>query len=84
MSAARTTKVAVGIIAASTAVGAVAGIATAAVVVAATGSPQWIADREVLAAAGTMGAACGAVLGPLAAFGFLRRVPSGNCSLRQR
>ena len=78
MSAGRTTKVAVGITAASTAVGAVAGLATAAVLATIIEGPGGLADLGLFTFAGGVGAACGAILGPAAAFGFMRRVPIGR------
>jgi MFS family permease len=71
----RTSKVVVGIIVASTAVGALAGITTVALLALAFGALSQLLDLRVYAFAGSIGAACGAILGPAFAFGFLRRVP---------
>ena len=78
MSAERTAKVAVLITVASTAVGALAGIVTAALLAGVYGGPDALLERELYAFAGGVGAGCGAVLGPAAAFGFMRRVPLGR------
>ena len=40
--------------------------------------PAAVLDPDLHAFAGSIGAACGAVLGPAAAFGFMRRVPLGR------
>jgi hypothetical protein len=67
-----------GIVVASSAVGALAAIVTAATIAAAFGATRELLDPRVYTFAGSMGAGCGAVLGPAFAFGFLRRVPLGR------
>jgi hypothetical protein len=78
MGAGRTAKVVVAITGASTAVGAFAGVATAGFLALVYAGPGALLDPEIHAFAGGIGAACGAVLGPAAAFGFMRRVPLGR------
>jgi hypothetical protein len=74
----RTTRVVGGIIVASSAVGALAGITTVALLALAFGALSQLLDLRVYAFAGSIGAGCGAILGPAFAFGFLRRVPLGR------
>ena len=73
----RRLKVFLGITAASAAVGAVAGTLCAMGVILLSGQSTsgLFFDSDVFAFAAEVGAACGVVLGPLASFGFLRRVP---------
>jgi hypothetical protein len=76
---ARLIKVVAGVAAASAAVGAMAGMACAGVVLLLVGGTDgWVRTSEVLQLAAFTGASCGVVLGPLAGFGFLRRVPLGR------
>jgi hypothetical protein len=74
----RKTQVVAGIVAASAAVGAAAGVVTAGLIALAYREPRVLLDGEVMVFASGVGAACGAVLGPAAAFGFMRRVPLGR------
>jgi hypothetical protein len=74
----RTTRVVGGIILASTAVGALAGITTVTLLALAFGALSKLLDPRIYAFAGSIGAGCGAILGPAIAFGFLRRVPLGR------
>jgi hypothetical protein len=74
----RTTRVVGGIILASAAVGALAGITTVALLALAFGAFSQLLDLRIYAFAGSIGAGCGAILGPAIAFGFLRRVPLGR------
>ena len=74
----RTIKVVAGVIVTSTVVGALAGMATAALVGFALGARSDLLDPQIYAFAGSLGAGCGAILGPAFAFGFLRRVPLGR------
>ncbi len=75
---ARLAKVGLGVVLACTAAGAVAGVLTYTVVVAAGGFVDDFGGAEMLTLAANVGAICGAVLGPIAFFGFLRRVPLGK------
>ena len=74
----RTAKIIVAITVASTAVGAFAGVATAGLLAVASAGPVALVEPKLYAIAGGLGAACGAILGPAAAFGFMRRVPLGR------
>jgi hypothetical protein len=74
----RTTKVVGGIILASTAGGALAGITTVALLALAFGPLSGLLDLRIYAFAGSIGAGCGAILGPAFAFGLLRHVPLGR------
>jgi hypothetical protein len=74
----RTSKVVGGIIVASSAVGALAGIITAALIALVFGATRELLNPAIYGFAGSIGAACGAVLGPAFAFGFMRRVPLGR------
>lgn len=74
----RTIKVVGGVIIASTAVGALAGITAAALLALALGAGNALFDPQIYAFTGSLGAGCGAILGPAFAFGFLRRVPLGR------
>jgi hypothetical protein len=75
----RLAKVAVGLILGSAAVGALAGIACAAVLlVMSDGLAGLLADEVLYRGAAIVGASCGVLLGPAASFGFMRRVPLGR------
>ena len=74
----RATKVVGGIIVASSAVGALAGITTVALLALAFGALSELLDLSIYAFAASVGAGCGAILGPAVAFRFLRRVPIGR------
>ena len=74
----RTLKVVAGVIVTSTAVGALAGMATVALLALAFGATSELLDARIYVFAGSIGAGCGAILGPAFAFGFLRRVPLGR------
>ena len=76
----RRLKVFLGITATSAAVGALAGTLCAVGVLLLSGVPlnEVFADGDIFTFAAQIGAGCGAVLGPLASFGFLRRVPIGR------
>jgi hypothetical protein len=76
----RRLKVFLGITATSAAVGALAGMACAVAVLLLSGVSMrdLFVDGDIFTFAGGIGAGCGAVLGPLATFGFLRRVPLGR------
>src|SRR5690349_20420049 len=76
--AARTAKVVVAITVASTAVGAFAGVATAGLLALAYAGPEALFEPELHAFAAGIGATCGAILGPAASFGFMRRGPLGR------
>ena len=78
MSAVRKTKLVIAITLAGAAAGALAGVATGALLAVAYGGSQALVVPELYAFAGGLGATCGAVLGPAAAFGFMRRVPLGR------
>ena len=74
----RTSKVVGGIIVASSAVGALAGMVTAALIALVFGATRELLNPGIYRFAGSIGAVCGAVLGPVFAFGFMRRVPLGR------
>ena len=74
----RTTKVVVSITLVSTVVGGLAGITAAAILALKFAGRSALLEPELYAVAGGIGALCGAVLGPAAAFGFMRRVPLGR------
>jgi hypothetical protein len=78
----RRLKVFLGITATSAAVGALSGMLCAAGVLLLTGESISglfdSASRGIFGFAAQVGAGCGVVLGPLASFGFMRRVPLGR------
>jgi hypothetical protein len=82
MPAGRIAKVVVGIAATSAAVGALTGVVSAAALLAVfDGVRGVLAGGDAYGIAAAIGAGCGVVLGPLASFGFLRRVPLGRLFL---
>lgn len=79
MSLLRTLKIVAGITLASALAGAAAGAATVTLLIVLTDGPRELARSGfVFAVAAVIGGTCGALLGPIASFGFLRRVPIGR------
>lgn len=79
MRAVRVVTVGLGVTLGCIAAGAVAGVICAVVVgVVQVGPREAFSDLEILQFAAMIGGLCGLVVGPLAAFGFLRRVPLGR------
>jgi hypothetical protein len=82
MGAGRIVKVAAGVAVTSAVVGAVAGVVSAAVLLAVfDGVRGVLGGGDAYGIAAAIGGGCGVVLGPLASFGFLRRVPLGRLFL---
>lgn len=75
----RLARVVLGVTAACIAAGAAAGVLCGIGIVLIIDGPRGLfSDAEFYVAAGIIGGVCGLILGPGAAFGFLRRVPLGR------
>src|SRR5689334_16659700 len=79
MRAIRIAKVGLGVTLGCIVAGAAAGVLCAGVFDVAAGGPsQFLSDPDLYGFAAIVGGICGLLVGPLAAFGLLRRVPLGR------
>lgn len=83
MRAIRLLKVGLGVTVACVVAGAVAGVLCLSIVGLIVDGPRALADggMEILPYAALIGGMCGLLVGPIAVFGFLRRVPLGRLFL---